>query len=73
MAKDVAVFKPGYLAAIQMQVGPADGGCGDAQEDIVVLQQYRVWNRLHPHVVLAVIRQCFHLDIPNRRAAPGAL
>lgn len=60
MAEDVTVPHARHLAAIQMQIAAADGGGRDFEDDVVRVQQYRIGNVVHAHVVRAVPCQCLH-------------
>ncbi|MNC51338.1 hypothetical protein D3C75_1006270 [compost metagenome] len=60
MAKNIAMFYLRDLAAVEMQIRPADRGGGNAQNDVVSVLDDRIGNRLNANAVRAVIRQCFH-------------
>ncbi|MOA55702.1 hypothetical protein D3C78_1795380 [compost metagenome] len=60
MTKNIAVLYLRDLAAIEMQIRPADRGGGDAQNNIVSVLNNRIGNVFNANAVWTVIRQCFH-------------
>src|SRR5262249_22502909 len=60
MAENVAAFHPGDVAVVDVQIGAADGGERDAHDGIVRIQNARVGNRLHAHIIRAVPADRFH-------------
>jgi hypothetical protein len=60
MAEDVACFGGRNLAAIEVQVGAADGGGSDLQDDVVGFLDDGVGDRFDPHVMGGMVEQCAH-------------
>ncbi len=60
VAEDVAVLHHRDLAAVDVQVGTADGGCRDAQDDVVRVDDLRIGDGLDPYILRAVVGEGFH-------------
>ncbi len=60
VAEDVAAFHHRDLSAIDVQVGAADRGRGDAQDDVVGLDDPGVRDAFDAHVLRAVVGEGFH-------------
>ncbi len=63
MAEDIAMFHLRNFASIEMQVGAANCGSGNAQDDIVRLFNGRVGNIFNANGVRAMVRQSSHADL----------
>ncbi|MNP39888.1 hypothetical protein D3C76_1334790 [compost metagenome] len=60
MAENIASFGFRNLASVQMQVGAADGGSGDPEDDVVCLLDDGIRDVIDPDVVCSVVGQCSH-------------
>ena len=60
VAEDVARFGGWHRPPVEVEVGAANGGGGNPQDDIVVLLDFRFGNVFDAHVVATLIDQCFH-------------
>src|SRR5690606_17877102 len=65
MAEDVAVVDHRDLAAVQVQVRAAYRGGGNAQQDVVGLQDDGVGDGFDTHVFCTVVGQCLHGRTPG--------
>ena len=59
--EDVAVVQLGNLAAVEMQVGAADRGRSDTQQDVVGIVQHGVGHGFDPDVAGAMVGEGLHL------------
>lgn len=65
MPGHVAPVEEGPRYLVQVEVRAADTRRGDADDHVIGLTDPRVGNRLHAHVVLALVGECPH-DAPPR-------
>jgi len=68
MSEDVAIFKSGQLASIQMQVRAAYCGSSDFQDDVIRLLEYRVGYRIDADVMASMTGKGKHRVSPSAAA-----
>src|SRR5262245_35141308 len=72
VAQHIARFHGGHQAAIEMQIGPANGSGTHFDNGIACLKNLRVGNRLDANIACAVPTKGFHWFL-NRKIAPRFL
>src|SRR5690606_10024233 len=70
VTEHVPAVEVGAQHAVEVQVGAADGGGGDADHRVGAHLDTRIGNLLHPHVLGALPGECLHGPTVGR-AGPG--
>src|SRR4051794_13065463 len=60
VAQNVALFHPGDVAVVDMEIGPADRRGRRFDESVALVQELRLRNIFHAYVMRAVPAECLH-------------
>jgi hypothetical protein len=60
MAENVSLFHRRDIAAVDMQVGTADGGRGDFDDGVAGVQDFGVRNAFNPNIFFSIVTDSFH-------------